>query len=63
MDDNFASIEQGIEQGRLVFENLKKSIAYTLGSKISQMIPFLLFIAIGVPLPLGPLLIIVIDVG
>ena len=30
LDDNFASIISGIEQGRLIFANLKKSIRYTL---------------------------------
>ena len=30
MDDNFASIVAGIEEGRLIFDNLKKSIAYVM---------------------------------
>jgi len=30
MDDNFASIVLGIKIGRILFDNLKKSIAYTL---------------------------------
>merc|ERR1719362_1384379 len=32
LDDNFASIVTGVEEGRLIFDNLKKSIAYTLTS-------------------------------
>ncbi len=34
LDDNFASIVKGVSEGRLIFDNLKKSIAYTLTSKV-----------------------------
>ncbi|KAG9337747.1 hypothetical protein JZ751_028244 [Albula glossodonta] len=44
LDDNFASIVTGVEEGRLIFDNLKKSIAYTLTSNIPEITPFLLFI-------------------
>jgi sodium/potassium-transporting ATPase subunit alpha len=44
LDDNFASIVKGVEEGRLIFDNLKKSIAYTLSSNIPEIAPFLLFI-------------------
>ena len=37
IDDNFASIVNGVEQGRLIFDNLKKSIAYTLSSNIPEI--------------------------
>lgn len=37
LDDNFASIVSGVEEGRLIFDNLKKSIAYTLTSNIPGM--------------------------
>ena len=36
IDDNFASIVNGIEEGRVIFDNLKKSITYTLASKLPQ---------------------------
>merc|ERR1712051_557395 len=42
LDDNFASIVTGVEEGRLIFDNLKKSIAYTLTSNIPEISPFLL---------------------
>ncbi|XP_076304509.1 sodium/potassium-transporting ATPase subunit alpha-like isoform X3 [Tachypleus tridentatus] len=63
LDDNFASIVTGIEEGRLIFDNLKKSIAYTLTSNIPEITPFLLFILVDVPLPLGTVTILCIDLG
>jgi len=63
LDDNFASIVTGVEEGRLIFDNLKKSIAYTLTSNIPEISPFLLFIIADVPLPLGTITILCIDLG
>ncbi|XP_077616252.1 sodium/potassium-transporting ATPase subunit alpha-4 isoform X2 [Crocuta crocuta] len=63
LDDNFASIVTGVEEGRLIFDNLKKSIAYTLTSNIPEITPFLLFIILNIPLPLGTVTILCIDLG
>merc|ERR1712214_182882 len=63
LDDNFASIVTGVEEGRLIFDNLKKSIAYTLTSNIPEISPFLVFILADVPLPLGTVTILCIDLG
>lgn len=63
MDDNFASIVKGIEEGRLIFSNLKKSIAYTLTSNIPEIVPFLAQIALQIPLGLTTILILVVDLG
>ncbi|KAH3704300.1 sodium/potassium-transporting ATPase subunit alpha-like [Dreissena polymorpha] len=63
LDDNFASIVTGVEEGRLIFDNLKKSIAYTLTSNIPEISPFLLFILLDIPLPLGTITILCIDLG
>uniref|UniRef100_A0A3P9M0U1 Sodium/potassium-transporting ATPase subunit alpha n=1 Tax=Oryzias latipes TaxID=8090 RepID=A0A3P9M0U1_ORYLA len=63
LDDNFASIVTGVEEGRLIFDNLKKSIAYTLTSNIPELSPFLLFILASIPLPLGIVTILCIDLG
>jgi len=49
--------------GRLIFDNLKKSIAYTLTSNIPEISPFLMFIMCDVPLPLGTITILCIDLG
>ena len=50
-------------KGRRIFENLRKSIAYTLTSNIPELAPFLLYVIIGIPLPLGTITILCIDVG
>ena len=63
LDDNFASIVVGIEEGRLIFDNIKKSIDYTLTSNIPEITPFLLFIVLNIPLPLGTVTILCIDLG
>ena len=79
LDDNFASIVTGVEEGklfeqmenkktniflgRLIFDNLKKSIAYTLTSNIPEITPFLFFMMMQIPLPLGTVTILCIDLG
>jgi sodium/potassium-transporting ATPase subunit alpha len=63
LDDNFSSIVNGVEEGRLIFDNLKKSIAYTLYSNIPEITPFIFFIVFQVPLPLSTVLILCIDLG
>merc|ERR1712054_87264 len=63
MTDDFSAIVDGIEEGRLIFDNLKKSIAYTLSSNIPEILPFIFFILFQVPLPLSTVLILCIDLG
>ncbi|CAO3698712.1 hypothetical protein G6F70_003584 [Rhizopus microsporus] len=63
LDDNFASIIHGIEEGRLIFTNLKKSIMYTITHSMPEVIPNLLYIIVPLPLPLSAILILVIDLG
>merc|ERR1712198_398740 len=63
LDDNFASIVTGVEEGRLIFDNLKKSIAYTLSSNIPEISPFIMYQLADVPLPLGTVTILCIDLG
>jgi sodium/potassium-transporting ATPase subunit alpha len=63
LTDDFSSILLGVKQGRVIFDNLKKSIAYTLISNIPELVPFLLLIIIQVPLPLTTILMLAVDVG
>ncbi|KAI9297875.1 calcium ATPase [Neoconidiobolus thromboides FSU 785] len=63
LDDNFASTVRGIEEGRLIFVNLKKSIRYTITHTLPEVIPQLLYIIVPIPLLLNPLQILSIDLG
>ncbi|XP_046479774.1 sodium/potassium-transporting ATPase subunit alpha [Neodiprion pinetum] len=63
MDDNFASIVIGIEEGRLIFDNLKKSIAYTLTSSVPEMLPLLSTIVFDIPLPFVIEMVLCVDIG
>jgi sodium/potassium-transporting ATPase subunit alpha len=63
LDDNFASIVAGVEEGRLIFDNLKKSICYTLTSNIPEISPFISQVLFDIPLPLSTILILGIDLG
>ena len=54
-DDNFASIVKGIEEGRLLFDNLRLSIAYTLAHLWPEVCPIILNFTLGMPLGLMPL--------
>ncbi|KAI8868535.1 P-type cation exchange, alpha subunit of ATPase [Ramicandelaber brevisporus] len=63
LDDNFASVVGGIEEGRLIFSNLKKSIKYTISHSTPEIMANLLYIIVPLPLPLTALQIIVIDLG
>ncbi|XP_075979241.1 sodium/potassium-transporting ATPase subunit alpha-like [Anticarsia gemmatalis] len=63
MDDNFATIVTGIEEGRKIFDNLKKSICYILISNVPEIAPVLMFILFSIPLPLGVMTILCVDLG
>lgn len=49
--------------GRLIFDNLKKSIAYTLTKNIPELTPYLIYITCSVPLPLGCITILFIELA
>ena len=63
MDDNFATIVTGVEEGRLIFDNLKKLIAYNLADNIAEMYSVWLFILLRVPLPMGTIAMLLSVVG
>ena len=54
-DDNFASIEAAVEEGRGVFDNLTKFIAWTLPTNLGEGLVLLAAIVTGVQLPILPI--------
>ena len=63
LDDNFASIVSAIEEGRAVFENLRKFLTYILSSNVPELIPYLAFMLFRIPLPLTVIQILAVDLG
>ena len=63
LDDNFATIVNAVEEGRTVFDNIKKFIVYILASNIPEILPFIAFVIFALPLPMPVQLILAIDLG
>jgi calcium-translocating P-type ATPase len=63
LDDNFASIIHAVEEGRAVFANIRRFMAYILTSNIPEIVPYLAFVLFGIPLPLTVIQILVVDLG
>jgi Ca2+-transporting ATPase len=53
-DDNFSSIEGAVEEGRGVYDNLVKFIAWTLPTNLGEALVILLAVALGSQLPVQP---------
>lgn len=50
MDDNFSSIVKGVEEGRLMYENLKKLLGYTMPHTFAEAWPVILNFCFGFPM-------------
>jgi len=61
LDDNFATIVKAIEEGRTVYENIKKFITYILTSNIPEILPFIAYVLLPIPLPITVIQILAID--
>ena len=63
LDDHFATIVNAIEEGRAVFENIRKFLTYILTSNIPELVPYLAFVLLRIPLPLTVIQILAVDLG
>jgi magnesium-transporting ATPase (P-type) len=62
-DDNFATIVAAIKEGRTIYENIRKFITYIFTHETAEIIPFVLFVLISIPLPITVMQILAIDLG
>ena len=62
-NDNFASIVTAIEEGRAVFDNIRKFITYIFSSNVPEILPFALAALFNLPLALSVAQILIIDLG
>ena len=61
LDDNFATIVKAVEEGRAVYDNIKKFITYILTSNIPEILPFVAYVLFPIPLPITVVQILAID--
>ena len=50
-DDNFASIEKAVEEGRGIYANIKKTVIFLLSSNIAEVLSMFFIIVFGLPTP------------
>ncbi|MBT0994351.1 HAD-IC family P-type ATPase [Cellulomonas sp. DKR-3] len=53
-DDNFATIERAVEEGRRIYDNIRKSVAFLLPTNGAQSLVILVAVLLGLSLPLSP---------
>jgi Ca2+-transporting ATPase len=63
LDDSFASIVKAVESGRTIYENLRRFIVYVFSHNWAQLIPYVLYAVLGIPLPLLVVQVLAIDLG
>jgi sodium/potassium-transporting ATPase subunit alpha len=63
LDDNFSTIVNAIEEGRTVFDNIRKFATYVLVSNVPEVVPYLAYGFLGMPLALTIPQVLAIDLG
>lgn len=62
-DDNFVTIVAAIEEGRSIRSNIRRFISYVVTSNVAEMLPFLLYVLLPIPLPLAVIQALAVDLG
>ncbi len=55
-DDNFASIVSAIEEGRIIYSNIRKFVFYLLACNVGEILIIFLSMLAGLPIPLSPIM-------
>ncbi len=63
LDDSFESIVKAVESGRAIYENIRKFIVYVFSHNWAELIPFILYASLGIPLPLLVVQVLAIDLA
>jgi sodium/potassium-transporting ATPase subunit alpha len=61
LDDNFSSIVAGVHEGRLLFDNLTKTTAYTITHLWPEVVPVIINFGLSMPLGLSSILVLCVD--
>lgn len=54
-DDNFASLVQAVKEGRVVFNNVRKTTGYLVTTNVAELVTLIIALVIGLPMPLLPI--------
>jgi potassium/sodium efflux P-type ATPase len=63
LNDSFASIVKAVESGRAIYDNIRKFIVYVFSHNWAELIPYLLYALLAIPLPLLVVQVLVIDLA
>jgi len=63
LDDNFSTIVVAVEEGRRIFDNMKKTISYILSGSVTTLYPFIIYVIFGFPIAIGTITVLLIALG
>lgn len=64
LDDSFSSIASAVEQGRAVYENIRRFVVYVFTSNVAELVPIVVGALVGFPLvPITALQVLAVDLG